>query len=184
MYYGQHNNASLNQMFMGFSKNISMEEIYGIDYNSSIYHFTIPTWKHKANTTTTIDVTLQYFSGLEGSYVNPRGLLGLFLLSSNSELCATFFFLGGGSVKNYILSLVMYPVPNSDVSMSGFMSLPNQARSFDKFKLFEHYELPDNKTTVMEFAVTSLKFLQKRNTVAKPCIHVDNYDKVHKYLFR
>jgi hypothetical protein len=171
-------------MFRGYSKKISMEEIYGVDYNSSIYHFIVRTWKHKANTVTTIDVTLLYFSGLDGSRPDESGLLGLSLLSSSEELCATFFFLWDSGVKYYYLSLAMYPGPNSVLSMSGFMSLPNQARSYDKFKLFEDIELPDNSTTEMDFSVTSLKFLQKRNTVAAPCIHVDNYDKVCKYLIR
>ncbi len=131
---------------------------------------------------TTIDVTLRSFSGLDGSRPDESGLLGQSLLSSSEELCATFFFLWDSGVKYYRLSLAMYPVLNSDLSMSGFMSLPNQARSYDKFKLFEELELPDNSTTEMDFSVTSLKFLQKRNTVASPCIHVDNYDKVCKYL--
>jgi hypothetical protein len=182
MYYDQHGNTySVYDMFSGYIENISMQEIYGIDYNSSIYHFTtiIQTGNLGAKTTTTtIEVTMQNIVGLDGSFHSPSRLLGLSFLSASYELCATFFFLSDIAVKKYDLGLAFYSEMSNEVFMSGFMSLPNQARSFDKFQLFEFYKLPDSKKIVMDFSVTSLKFLQKRNTVADPCIHVDNYDKV------
>jgi hypothetical protein len=183
MYYGQHGNASLVRMFNGDSSNISMEEIYGVDYSSSVYHFTIQTSRRSANSTTIIEVTLKSLNGLDGSWPLPSGLLGLSLLSSTEELCATFFFLWDSGVKENHLSISLYADPNRIVSMKGFMSLPHQARSFDHFQLFENYHLRDNKRTSMDFSVYSLKFLQKRNTAAEPCIDVDNYDKVYKHLF-
>jgi hypothetical protein len=182
MYYGQHNNAFLYKMFSGYSENISMEEIYGADYNSSIYQFMVQTGDREAFTATTIGLTLQSLTGLDGSQPRPSGLLGLSLLSSSYELCATFFFLLDSGVKYYRLILALYAEQNRTVYMKGFMSLPNQTRSFDRFQLFQLYKLEDNKKTVMDFSVTSLKLLQKRNTVAEPCIHVDNYDKVHKKI--
>jgi hypothetical protein len=181
MYYGQHGNNSLGTMFLGYSENISMEEIYGVDYNSSIYQFIIRTGPGRANTTTTIEVTLEYFKGLNGSYYDTR-LFGLSLLSASHELCATFFFLGEVGLKEYQLNLVWYAEPKSIVYMKGYMSLPNQARSFDRLQLFYNYPISDSKLTTMEFSVTSLKFLQKRNTVAEPCANVDNYDKVRTNL--
>ncbi len=75
---------------------------------------------------------------------------------------------------------MMFAESDPDVSMKGFMSLPNQARSLDQFQIFKDYELQDGKRNVMDFSVYSLKFLQKRNTATEPCIDVDNYDKVHK----
>ena len=184
IYYGQHGNQSLDWMFAGKSSNISMEEIYGVDYNSSIYQFTIWQIGRYGENTTIIDLGLLRLNGLDGSeHMNPSGLLGLSVLSSSEEICGTFFFLWDSGVKLYRLSLKMYAEPNHNIFMSGFMSLPHQARSFDRFQLFEYYELQDNKKTVMDFSVTSLKLLQKRNTVAEPCIHVDNYDKVRKNLF-
>ncbi len=180
-YYGQHSNESLESMFTGKSSNISMEEIYGVDYNSSIYQFTIGRY---VENTTIIDLGLLRLNGLDGSeHMFPRGLLGLSVVSSSEEICGTFFFLWDSGVKLYRLSLKMYAERNHNMFVSGFMSLPNQARSFDRFQLFEYYELQDNKKTVMDFSVTSLKLLQKRNTVAEPCIHVDNYDKVRTNFY-
>jgi hypothetical protein len=181
MYYGQQNNASLYQMFGGYSENISMEEIYGVDFNSSIYKFNTHAGPIGATKTTTIEVTLIHINGMDGSNPAPSGLLKLSLLSSNEEICATFFFHWDKSVKDYLISLTLYEVPV--VFMKGFMSLPNQARSLDQFQLFNNYQLPEGKWTTMDFSVYSLKFLQKRNTAAEPCTDVDNYDKVHKYLF-
>jgi hypothetical protein len=86
-------------------------------------------------------------------------------------------------VKEYALALELYAEPDRNIQMNGFMSLPNQMRSFDRFELFGPTSLLANKTTVMDFSVTSVKILQKRNTVAEPCIHVDNYDKVCTNLF-
>ena len=177
MYYGQHGNNSLGTMFLGYSENISMEEIYGVDYNSSIYQFTIRTGAGWENSSTTIEVIPDYFKGLNGSYFNKR-LLGLSMLSASHELCATFFFLRELGLKEYLLSLVWYAEPKSIVYMKGYMSLPNQARSFDRFQLIYNYPISDSKLTTMDFSVTALKFLQKRNTVAEPCANVDNYDKV------
>jgi len=183
-YYGQHSNESLESMFSGKSSNISIEEIYGVDYNSSIYQFNIWQIGRYGENTTIIELTLIRLNGLDGSeHMFPRGLLGLSVLSSSEEICGTFFFLWDSGVKLYRLSLKMYAEHNHNIFVSGFMSLPHQARSFDRFQLFEYYELQDNKKTVMDFSVTSLKLLQKRNTAAEPCIHVDNYDKVRKNLF-
>jgi hypothetical protein len=180
-YYGQHSNESLDWMFAGKSSNISMDEIYGVNFNSSIYQFTIGRY---VENTTIIDLALIRLNGLDGSeHMFPRGLLGLSLLYSSEEICGTFFFLWDSGVKLYRLSLNMYAERNQKILVSGFMSLPHQARSFDRFQLFEYYELQDNKKTVMDFSVTSLKLLQKRNTVAEPCIHVDNYDKVRTNFF-
>jgi hypothetical protein len=153
-----------------------MEEIYGVNYNSSIYQFAIQTGDSRTNTITTIDVNLKLLHGLDGS--TSGGLLGLSLLSSSEELCATFFPLWNRGVKYYTISLSLYAAPDSNVSIRGLMSLPNQARNFDRLRLFPKIILPDNKKTTLEISVYSLKFLQKRNTVAEPCIHVDNYDKV------
>ncbi len=153
-----------------------MDEIYGVDYNSSIYQFTMQTGDSGANTMTTIDVNLKNLQGLDGS--SSRGLLRLSLLSSSEELCATFSPLWEGGVKYYIFSLALYAEPGSNVVFRGFMSLPNQARKFDRLRLFQPTSLPDNKKTTIEISVYSLKFLQKRNTVAEPCNHIDNYDKV------
>ncbi len=167
-----------------------MEEIYGVDYNSSIYQFTILTGNQGENSTTIIEVTLKSLTGLDGSAINASGLLGLSLLSSSSELCATFFFLWTGGVKNYFLSLSLYAEPRNAVYMKAFMSLPNQARGFEKFELFDSSQglglgqgLPEKKLYRVEFLVTSLKFLQKRTTAAEPCIDVDNYDKVSEFLY-
>jgi hypothetical protein len=74
---------------------------------------------------------------------------------------------------------MMFAESDRDVSMKGFMSLPNQGRSLDQFQIFKDYELQDGKRNFMDFSVYSLKFLQKRNTATEPCIDVDNYDKVH-----
>jgi hypothetical protein len=129
-------------------------------------------------------VTLKDLNGMDGSKPKPSGLLRLSLLSSSEELCATFFFFWDKSVKEYLISLAMFAESDSDVSMKGFMSLPNQARSLDQFQIFKDYELQDGKRNFMDFTVYSLKFLQRRNTATEPCIDVDNYDKVHKYFFR
>ncbi len=157
-----------------------MKEIYGVDYNSSLYQFTILTGNQGDNRTTIIEVSLRSLTELDGSLINASGLLGLSLLSSSSDLCATFFFHRTGAVKNYFLWLSLYAEPRNVVTMKGFMSLPNQARSFEKFELFSSnlFGLPENKVFKVDLLVTSLKFLQKRNTAAEPCIDVDNYDKV------
>jgi len=167
-------------MFTGYSENISMEEIYRVDINSSIYQFTIQTGPHEANTTATIEGTLQYLIGMDGS--NPTLLSGLLrrsLLSSSEEICATFSLLWDKSVKEYVISLAMFEESESAVYMKGFMSLPSQARSFDQFQIFKDYELQDGKRNFLDFTVYSLKVLQKRNTATEPCIDVHNYDKVH-----
>jgi hypothetical protein len=167
-------------MFHGESRNISMEEIYGVDYNSSLYQFTILTGNQGDNRTTIIEVALKSLTELDGSALNASGLLGLTLLSSSSDFCATFYFLWTGGVKNYFLWLSLYAEPRNVVAIKGFMSLPNQARSFEKFELFSSplLGLPENKVFKVDFLVTSLKFLQKRSTAAEPCVDVDNYDKV------
>jgi hypothetical protein len=107
----------LEQIFSGYSENISMEEIYRVDFNSSIYQFTIQTGPHEANKTT-IEVTLQYLIGMDGSEPTPSRPLRLSLLSSSKEICATFFFLWDKSVKEYLISLAMFAIGGQKIVIS------------------------------------------------------------------
>ncbi len=61
-------------MFNGGIKNISMEAIYGIDYNSSIYQFTNETMDTSNKSTTTIYLTSEYVAGLDGSFLSWSGV--------------------------------------------------------------------------------------------------------------
>jgi hypothetical protein len=170
-------NPILDSIYNGDSANISMEEIYGIDYNSSIYQFTIqkdPNGTSPSN----IDMSVFQLFGLNGSSVLQSGLLRISLLTSSEELCGTFILLWDGGVKKYHLTLSMYAEKNSYVSMRAFMSLPNQARSIDQFLLLNDFRMQDKMRTFIDSSVYSLKLLQKRNTAKEPCIDVDNYDKV------
>ncbi len=105
--------------------------------------------------------------------------LGLTYLSSSHEACVSFAFLVGAGAKSYKIKLQMFAHQGNSPSLKGFMSLPNQARSFERFQLFDKaISLPENKDTTVDYLVYSLKFLQKRNTIEEPCVDVDNYDKV------
>jgi hypothetical protein len=118
-YYDQYgNDIFLYQMFSGHSENISMEEIYGVDFNSSIYQFTIQTGPHGKTKTTTIEVTLIHINGMDGSNPAPSGLLKLSLLSSSDELCATFFFVWDKSVKEYLISIAIFAIGGHKIVIS------------------------------------------------------------------
>jgi hypothetical protein len=162
-------------MFLGNSQNLSMEEIYGVNYNSSILQFTSKTIHQNPST---IELSLTALHGMDGRMIdNTDGLLGFSQLNSAEELCVTFFILWDAGLKNYHLNLRMYAERNSIVSMRAFMSLPNQARSFDQLQLIE-FQLRDNEMIDILTDVYSLHFLNKRSTVQEPCIEVNNYDKV------
>jgi hypothetical protein len=178
MYHGKHSNTSVASLYRGMGRNISMEEIYRIDYNSSIYRFSIQNRYSGRLDPTNIKVDLFNFIGLDGMALNVSGLLGLSLLTSSLELCGTFFFRSDSGVNKYQLSFLIYSEEDSMASIKAFMALPNQARSFDRFQLFDEIELPDMKKTSIDYSISSLKILQKRNTASEPCIDVDNYDKV------
>jgi hypothetical protein len=163
------------------SSNISIEEIYGIDYSGSIYQFQTVNITSINNDTLTlgvIETSLVSIYGLDG-VKQSNNQIGLTILSSSVETCASFAFLTGKGAKSYKIRLQMYIQRGSSPSLKGFMSLPNQVRSFERFQLFDKtIFLPENKETHVEYFVYSLKFLQKRNTVKDPCVDVDNYDKV------
>jgi hypothetical protein len=172
-------------LFNGVSSDISIEEIYGIDYNSSIYQF--HTTYSLANTSATVNLSHENLGVVETSLASIYGLdgvkqsnnqLGLSILSSSVESCASFAFLASKGAKSYKIRLQMF-TPGTAPSLKGFMSLPNQARSFERFQLFDKaINLPENKDTTLDYLVYSLKFLQKRNTVEEPCVDIENYDKV------
>jgi hypothetical protein len=168
-------------LFTFGSSNISIEEIYGIDYNSSIYQFqTISISVETSNTLNLgiIGTSLVYLHGLDGVF-QSRSQLGLTILTSSIEACASFAFLGQKGAKSYKIRLQMFTNQENSPSLKGFMSLPNQTRSFDRFQLFDKtITLPENKETTVDYLVYSLKILQKRNTFEDPCVDVDNYDKV------
>jgi hypothetical protein len=169
-------------LYNGVPSNISTEEIYGIDYNSSIYQFrttySLANSSETANLMVIIETYLTSIYGLDGEK-QKNNQLGLTILSSSIEACASFAFLAGKGAKSYKLKLQMFAPKGSLPALKGFMSLPNQARSFERFQLFDKVlTLPDNKDTTVDFLVYSLKFLQKRNTLEDPCVNVDNYDKV------
>ncbi len=168
-------------LFSGVSSNISIEEIYGIDYNSSIYQFR--TTYSLGNMSD--DAKLKIFNNSLVSIFGLDGVkqsnyqLGLTFLTSSHEACASFAFLVGKGAKSYKIKLQMFTEQGNSPSLKGFMSLPNQARSFERFQLFDKaISLPENKDTTVDYLVYSLKFLQKRNTVEDPCVDVNNYDKV------
>jgi hypothetical protein len=118
-YYDQFGYKSfLPQMFIGHSENISMEEIYGVDFNRSMYQFTIQTGPNGANLTTAIEVTLNNIIGMDGSKPKPSGLLRLSLLFSSEELCATFFFFWDKSVKEYLISMAIFAIGGHKIVIS------------------------------------------------------------------
>ena len=161
-------------MYNGASSNISMEEIYSINYNDSIVRLGTPAYPF------IIEVNVITVFGLDGKQRQAGSkLIKLPQLSSALEVCFSFDFLQDKGAKNYKFSLKMFT--NSTTSFRGFMSLPNQTRSFDRFQLFKGLTLPENKTTSIAYSIFSMKFLEKRNTAKEPCVSVENYDKVNKY---
>ena len=158
-------------MYNGASSNISMEEIYSINYNDSIVRLGTPAYPF------IFEVNVITVFGLDGKQREAGSkLIKLPQLSSPVEVCFSFDFLQDKGAKSYKFSLKMFA--NSTPSFKGFMSLPNQTRSFDRFQLFKVLTLPDEKTTSIAYSVYSLKFLEKRNTATEPCVSVENYDKV------
>jgi hypothetical protein len=147
-------------MYEGLSTKISMEEIYGIDYKSAIY---------KLTTNWSDDVTI-----IHSNLWQPQQQL-----TSSREICGTFPLLWESSEEKQYFEVALYAETFRYVYMNAFISLPNQARSFDQFQLFNEVLLLDDKQTFMEFLIYSLKFLQKRSTEKEPCIDVDNYNKVY-----
>ena len=177
IYYGLMSNQSLLGLYSGASVNISVDEIYNVNYNSSIPELGKLGYPINPNV---IEVTIDYIYGLDGRRRETgTKLLKLPLLNSNAEVCFSFDFLKTKGAKNYKFSLKMFA--NSTTSFKGFMSLPNQTRSFDRFQLFKGLTLPENKTTSIAYSIFSMKFLEKRNTAKEPCVSVENYDKVNKY---
>ncbi len=178
--------SSLTGLFSAGSNNhknnITIEEIYGIDYNTSIYLF--QTTYNSANNSDTsnlgiIEISLREIFGWDGAKQN-NDQLGLTFLSSSHEACASFAFLVGRGAKSYKIRLQMFTKQGSTPSLEGFISLPNQARSFERFQLFDnkHIRLSEKKSTTVDYLVYSPKFMQKRNTAEEPCVDVENYDKV------
>jgi hypothetical protein len=178
-YYGVQGNFSLFALFNGAKPNISMEEIYTIDYSASIYQFrAINISINESLTLGVIETFLSSIYGLDGTKQSNQQL-GLTILNSSVEVCANFAFLAGKGAKSYKIKLQMFTERGNSPYLKGFMSLPNQARSFERFQLFDKaISLPENKETIIDYSVYSLKFLQKRNTLKDPCVDVDNYDKV------
>jgi len=177
MYNGLQNNSSLIGLFNGNSLNISIEEIYSVDYNISTYQFRTLKFTSYTLDLGIIGTSLVNIFGLNGIKQN-NDQLGYTLLTSTNEACASFTFLVGTGAKSYKIRLLIFIEQRLSPILKGFMSLPNQARSFDRFELFKGLGLPENKDTTIDYSVYSLKFLQKRNTLEQPCVDVDNYDKV------
>ena len=177
-YYGLNSNSSLLGIYNGASINISMDEIYNINYNKSIPQ--IGKLDNPSNPSV-IEVTIDYIYGLDGNRREAgTRLLKLPMLNSNAEVCFSFDFLKTKGAKLYKFNLKMFA--DSTPSFKGFMSLPNQTRSFDRFQLFKLLTLPENKTTSIIYSVYSMKFLEKRNTATEPCVAVEDYDQVNYYL--
>jgi len=171
-------------LFNGASSNISIEEIYGVDYNSSVYQLQAVTTSSEATNLGVVETSLANIFGLDGKPPSTKQLV-LTLLTSSVEECVSFAFQFGKGTKSYKIRLQMFAPQGISPAFKGFMSLANQARSFDRFQLFKALSLPENKETYADYLVYSLKYLQKRNTVAEPCVDVDNYDKViHKVGLR
>jgi hypothetical protein len=178
IYYSLQGNAPLMALFNGMSSNISIEEIYGIDYNSTIFEFRAVKSSAEGGNLGVIETSLASIYGLDGDK-QSNSQPGLTILTSNVEACTTFALLSGKGAKSYKIRMQMFFPQGTVPSLKGFMSLPDQARSFDRFQLFDKViSLPENKETTVDYLVYSLKFLQKRNTLQEPCVDVDNYDKV------
>ncbi len=177
-YNGRKGNSSLLALFNGASFNISTEEIYSIDYNSSIYQFQAPAYYWEPINVGVVETALFYIFGLDGSKKN-NSQLQLPVLSSSDAECVSFVFRDGKGAKSYKIKLQMFTQQGNSPSFKGFMSLPNQVRSFERFPLFNKViNLPENKETSVDYLVYSLKFLQKRTTAEEPCMDAENYDKV------
>jgi hypothetical protein len=172
-YYYQQYSSSLLGIFNGVSTKLSTKDIYNIDYNS-----TIP----QLGTTAGIDIVeafVDYVFGLDGERrFASKKLLDLPILSSSNELCFSFNFLQEKGAKYYKMNFKIFAEVRSAPMIKLYVSLPNHARSFDRFDLSKLISLRDNFTTVVELSVTSLKILEKRNTVVEPCAVTGNYDKV------
>ncbi len=177
-YNGRKGNSSLLALFNGASFNISTEEIYSIDYNSSIYQFQAPAYYWEPINVGVVETALTYIFGLDGSKKNNSQLLLHVLTSSDAE-CVSFVFRDGKGAKSYRIKLQMFTQQGNSPIIKGFMSLPNQVRSFERIELFSKaIKLPENKETSVDYLVYSLKFLQKRTTAEEPCVDTENYDKV------
>jgi len=176
-YYGQHGNFSLSDLYSGSNINISMEEIYAIEYNSSIYQFRASAKTSHSVNLDIVEIALLSISGFDGQKQSINQL-GLSFYTSKADKCASFSFLLRQGAQKFHLRLQMFAEQGANPSLRGIMSLPNQVRSFDRFRLFTSKSLHENRQTNMEYAVHSLKFMQKRNTGGNPCVDVDNYDKV------
>ncbi len=124
-----------------------------------------------------VEFSLSKINGLDGKQLsnNQRRLT---VLNSNADKCVSFAFLSAKGVQRYTIGVKKFAMQGINPLLRGIMSLPNQTRSFDRFKLFGNTFLPENKQTDVGYLVHSPKFLQKRNTGEEPCVDVDNYDKV------
>ncbi len=176
-YYSRHGNSSLSDLYNGANINISMEEIYAVEYNSSVYQFQTPDNSSEPMRLDVVETGLIFINGMNGKQ-QPNDQLGLTFLASNAEKCASLALLSTQGVQRFYIGVKMYAKQGINPTLRGIMSLSNQARSFDRYRLFPAKSLPENKQTVVEYSVHSPKFLQKRNTGGEPCVDVDNYDKV------
>jgi len=182
IFYGKYKNSSLLGIYNGAGSNISMDEIYSIDYNNSILQFRSNS--SYQNNPFVVEVTVISIFGLDGSSGTgkPYYLTGplMFQLASPAEVCQSFYFAWPKETKTYQLKIGMFAEQSKSPSFIGFMSLPNQARSFDRFQLFKGISLPAKKTIFIDYLMYSLKLLERRSTSKEPCIDVKNYDKVNK----
>jgi hypothetical protein len=153
-----------------------MEEIYAIDYNSSVYQFRTTANSSGPVRLDVVETGLVYINGVYGQPLS-NNQLGLTLLTSDSHECVSFAFLLGKGVQRYKISVNMFAAQGINPSLRGIMSLPNQVRSFDRL-LFLSKSLNESMQVNVVYSVHLPRFLQKRNTGAEPCVDVDNYDKV------
>ena len=185
IFYGKYKNSSMLAVFNGASSNISMDEIYSIDYNNSILQFRSNS--SYQNNPFVVEVTVISIFGLDGSSGTgkPYYLTGplMFQLASPAEVCQSFYFAWAKGTKTYKLKIRIFAEQQKAPSFKGFMSLPNQARSFDRFQLFKNISLPTNKNMNIDYLIYSLKLLERRSTTRETCIDVENYDKVNKYWY-
>jgi hypothetical protein len=160
-------------MFSGVSSNVNIEDIYNIDYNS-----TIPQLATNASIDN-VEAFVDYAFGQDGirSFASKK-LLDLPKLSSSRELCFSFNFIQEKGAKYYKFNFKMLAEMGSLQMINVHVSLPNHVRSFDRFDLSKPITLRDNLSTFIEFSVNSLKILEKRSRAAEPCVAVENYDKV------
>ena len=172
IYTGHSKNYSFTALFAGSTiGNISMAEIYSINYNKSIYHLGL-----MPNTNTDPSILEVKTSGYGGAKATPMSQP---LLSSDSEICFSFDLSRKMGDMNYQFTVKMFVSQMSVAppALVGFMSLPHQTRGFDRFQLFK-VKLVENTLTTVAQSVYSLKVLERRNTMAEPCVAVDNYDQV------